>query len=147
MSDEVKIEEAEGTLTGGYIPWLKEKYPFSKLTPAIFTDESKTTVKGPSFVIPKSANPPSVLAAGRKRFKHCTFISRKANKDGDIRVWLHPESPIPTDKPAVGGSPVEAEAKQEKQAPKPAPTAAKKKDAPKKAAPTASPAPAAAKSA
>lgn len=102
MTDEVKIEEAEGTLKGGYIPWAKEKYPFSKLTQSEFTDASKTTVKGPSFVIPKIDNPPSTLAAGRKRFKHCQFISRKINKDGDVRVWLHPESPLPTDKPAAG---------------------------------------------
>lgn len=115
---EVQIEEAEGTLKGGYIPWAKEKYPFSKLTNSEFTDASKTTVKGPSFVIPKIDNPPSTLAAGRKRFKHCQFISRKINKDGDVRVWLHPESPLPTDKPAAG-----AKVAEKKAAPKKATTA------------------------
>ena len=121
MTDEVQIEEAEGTLKGGYIPWAKEKYPFSKLTNSEFTDASKTTVKGPSFVIPKADNPPSTLAAGRKRFKHCQYISRKINKDGDVRVWLHPDSPLPTDKPAAGAKTVPA-----------------KKTAPKKTATTAS---------
>lgn len=95
---EVKIEEAELVLTGGYIPWLKEKYPFSKLTNATFTDANKTIVKGPSFVIVKDDNPVSTLAAGRKRFKHCTYISRKISKEGDVRVWLHPDSPLPGDK-------------------------------------------------
>ena len=99
---EVEITEAEGTLSGGYIPWLKEKYPFSKLTNSTFTDKTKTTVKGPSFLIAKEDNPPSVLAKGRKRFKHCLYISRKVNKEGDVRVWLHPESALPSDKPSVG---------------------------------------------
>lgn len=99
---EVAITEAEGTISGGYIPWLKEKYPFSKLVNAIFTDSAKTTVKGPSFVIMKADNPPSILAAGRKRFKHCLYISRKVNKEGDVRVWLHPDSPLPSEKPSVG---------------------------------------------
>lgn len=99
---EVEITEAQGTISGGYIPWLKEKYPFSKLVNATFTDATKTAVKGPSFVISKADNPPSVLAAGRKRFKHCLYTSRKVNKEGDVRVWLHPDSPLPSEKPTVG---------------------------------------------
>jgi hypothetical protein len=71
---------------------------------ATFTDESKATVKGPSFVILKGDNPPSVLAAGRKRFKHCLYISRKVNKEGDVRVWLHPDSALPHEKPTVGAN-------------------------------------------
>ncbi|USM11535.1 hypothetical protein vBCbaSRXM_90 [Citromicrobium phage vB_CbaS-RXM] len=102
MTDEVKIEEAEGTLKGGYIPWAKEKYPFSKLTQAEWVDDSKMAVKGPSFVISKEDNPPSVLAAGRKRFKHCKFISRKIDDEGNVRVWLHPDSPLPSEKGVPG---------------------------------------------
>lgn len=104
MADEVKIEEAEGVLKGGYVPWLKEKYPFSKLTPAEFTDSTQTTVKGPSFLIAKADNPPSVLARGRKRFKHCNFISKKVDADGNVRVWLHPKSPLPTERAISGGA-------------------------------------------
>lgn len=104
---EVVIEEAEAVLTGGYIPWVKEKFPFSKLTNSVFTDDTKTVVKGPSFVIPKADNPVSTLAAGRKRFKHCQFISRKVSKDGDVRVWLHPDSPLPANKPTSGVRAVE----------------------------------------
>jgi hypothetical protein len=101
---EVTIEEATTTLSGGYIPWLKEKYPFSKLTNSVWANDDKTAVTGPSFLIPKTDNPPSVLAAGRKRLKHCLFITRKVSVDGDIRVWLHPDSPLPANRPLpVGG--------------------------------------------
>lgn len=96
---EVVIEEATGTLSGGRVTWLKEQYPFSKLTPAKWTNESKTELTGPSFVIPKTDNPPSRLAAGRKRLKDCIFVSRKINGDGDVRVWMHPDSPLPGEKP------------------------------------------------
>lgn len=99
---EVAIEIAEGTISGGHVPWLAEKYPFSKLTNAEFTDDSKTGLKGPSFVVVKADNPPSVLAAGRKRLKHCRFVTRKISKEGDIRVWLHPDSPLPGERPARG---------------------------------------------
>jgi hypothetical protein len=77
---EVTIEEATTTLSGGYIPWLKEKYPFSKLTNSVWANDDKTAVTG-------------------KRLKHCLFISRKVSVDGDIRVWLHPDSPLPADRP------------------------------------------------
>lgn len=100
---EVVIEEATAVLKGGFIPWLKEKYPFSKLTNSTWANADKTAVKGPSFVIKHEDNPPSTLAAGRKRFKHCQYISRKENKVGDVRVWLHPESALPADKPSVAG--------------------------------------------
>lgn len=96
---EVVIEEAVGTISGGRVAWLKEQYPFSKLTPAQWTNDAKTELKGPSFVIPKSDNPPSRLAAGRKRLKNCIFVSRKINGDGDVRVWMHPDSPLPGEKP------------------------------------------------
>jgi hypothetical protein len=126
---EVEIEEATGVLKGGYIPWLKEKYPFSKLTNSEWTNADKTAVKGPSFLIKKEDNPPSTLAAGRKRFKHCQYISRKENKHGDVRVWLHPESPLPDDKPAAASaSPAKAKAKKKAPAAKAKPaTAAKEK--------------------
>jgi hypothetical protein len=95
---EVVIEVASGTLSGGRVTWLKEQYPFSKLTPARWLNDAKTELEGPSFVIPKSDNPPSRLAAGRKRLKNCVFVSRKINGDGDVRVWLHPDSPLPGEK-------------------------------------------------
>ncbi len=103
MTEQAKIEEVEVTIKGGFIPWHKEKYPFSKLTPSSWTDETETALKGPSFLISKDDNPPSVLAAGRKRFKHCKFVSKKMDKDGNVRVWLHPDSALPTDKPVSGG--------------------------------------------
>mgnify|MGYP000417528689 CR=1 FL=1 len=96
---QVEIEVVDATLKGGYVPWLKEKYPFSKLTNAEWTNDEKTALRGPSFLIAKEDNPPTVLAAGRKRLKHCNFVSRKANERGDIRVWLHPDSPLPADRP------------------------------------------------
>ncbi len=133
MSSEVKIEEATGVLSGRYIPWIKEKYPFGKLTPARWENDDKTALTGPSFLIPRSENPPSVLAGGRKRYKHCTFVSRKVSEDGDIRVWLHPDSPSPQDRPLSTIAKTEA-----------APPAAKEEKKPRKAraAKTAAPAPA-----
>lgn len=108
---EVSIEIAEGTLSGGFIPWLKEKYPFSQLTNAEWTNAEKTALRGPSFVISKEDHPPRVLAAGRKRLKHCVFVSRKVNEQGDVRVWLHPDSPLPSQRPDEGVGGMQPQAK------------------------------------
>lgn len=126
----VQIEEAEGTLKGGYVPWLKEKYPFSQLTNAEWTNDEKTALRGPSFVIAKEDNPPAVLAAGRKRLKHCVYVSRKINERGDIRVWLHPDSPLPADRPAPAAKKADSDAvppvSRRVKAPTPAPANATK---------------------
>lgn len=91
----IEISNVEMELKRGGRKAGPEEYPFGKLEPATWTDETKKRLKGPSFIIPKEDHAKSVMAAGRKRHRNKRkFLSRKLD-DGNTIVWRHPDDALP----------------------------------------------------